>query len=244
MQNLSRLALLFIFSMAKMLALADSVPLITIIEPAEMTLFHDPLLRLHATASDDGGSVKLRIYRLPLDPNTGQSGPPILIALGTNDVDTTIDVSSFSGQLIQFRFLATDSAFQESSVVISGEVSTNESLIPVLTVPGRLVSINSEAVLYVRTDHQSSNFDGNQWLVRRNRKDGSDEDVANITDKAGVDARVTPTGALYAAGRIVNDTLEPPKLYEFDHGDTTVVEDQTANYLKVAGRFAAWNGWI
>lgn len=240
-QAIFPLLLLFTFSTVSMVAIADSAPQITILQPAANSLFHDPVLRLHATAIDDGGPVKLRIYRLPLDPDTGESGPPILVALGTNDVDTSIDVTPFSGQVIQFRFLATDSAFQESSVVISGEVSTNAALTPVLNIPGRLVSINSEAVLYVRTDHQTSNFDGNQWLVRRNRKDGSDEDVANITDKAGVDAHVTPTGALYAAGRIINNSLEAPKLYEFDHGTTTVVEDRIADYLEVAGQFAVWN---
>src|ERR1051326_7152602 len=83
---------------------ADSVPLLTVLEPTENTLFHNRSLRLHAIAVDDGGSVKMKLYRLPIDPAAGGTGTPILIAIGTNEVDARIDVGQFSGQGVQFQF--------------------------------------------------------------------------------------------------------------------------------------------
>jgi len=72
---------------------ADSLPIMTVLEPTENTLFHNRLLRLHAFAVDDTGPAKLKLYQIPIDLATGGSGTPILIAIGTNEIDTRIDVS-------------------------------------------------------------------------------------------------------------------------------------------------------
>jgi hypothetical protein len=236
MKLLFSIAIGMVFFLKAPATSADSVPVVSMVEPIPGALFHNPIVHLHANASDDAGPVKLRVYQIVVD-SSNVEGPQTLIGIGTDEVDATTDVSSYPGQLIEFLFVATDSAFQETRIFTHGVVNTSAALTEVLSLPGEISNwglnppetISSNAVLYVRTDSQTSASDGKHWLVRRNRQNGSDQNIAEIN--YGVSAGyVTRAGALYLMGQ----------LFEFDGVTNTVIANQ-ADYLSVSGSFAIWN---
>jgi hypothetical protein len=233
MQTLLAMTLLFLGS--GMVRGADSAPNLTVLEPVTRTLFHDPILRLHAVASDDTGPAKVRLYRVPLDLSTGRSGTPILIALGTNQVDTIFNVGPFSGQILQFQFTATDSALQEATVFISGEVSTNAALTKVLTVGGRIQTITPDAILF-QTDQQSSPSTSNNFLIKENRHEGSTQKIASITNANDIiyAAFPTPTGAIYMQGG-----FDKKSIVESDGAQFAILDEKPIS-LRGSGHYALW----
>jgi hypothetical protein len=93
MRQLFSLAIGMVFFLKAVSTSADSVPVITMVEPIPSALFHNPIVRVHANASDDAGPVKLRVYQIVVD-SSNVEGPETLIGIGTDEVDATTDVSS------------------------------------------------------------------------------------------------------------------------------------------------------
>lgn len=115
----------------------DEAPSIGVASPANLALA-SPQIPLQASCSDDEPGCRL-------DVTLGTT----LLASGVGAVSQLVNLAAYDGQQLALKFTATDSRQQQTTVTRSLFVETSSLLTPMLTLPGPIVDVDANRVLYV-----------------------------------------------------------------------------------------------
>jgi len=193
----------------------DRPPQLAVLEPTNLTLAR-PQLRVRATASDDDpvGTV-VRVYRYSVRGST-------LLASGTTNLDSVVDLSPWDGMPVDIEFDATDSAGQTTTLHRSVDVVANTNVVEVDRVSGQILDVSADAILFV---------DGSV-LKSKSRLSGVETILFDSQGQPSGDAHLTPYGAIFGSG-------QTSELYEFRDG-TLIDLGQYQGALVAKGNYAIW----
>jgi len=192
----------------------DRPPQLAVLEPTVLALAR-PQLRVRATASDDNpvGTI-IRVYRYWFRGST-------LLASGTTNLDTLVDLSPWDGMPIDIEFDATDSAGQTTTLHRSVDVVANTNVVEIDRVSGQILDVSADAILFI---------DGGV-LKSKSRSSGVETILFDSQGLPLLEAHLTPYGAIFHSG--------PLDLYEFRQG-ALIDLGQYQGALVVKGNYAIW----
>jgi hypothetical protein len=207
----------------------NTSPVLTVVSPSNYDVAR-PTVHVTATCTDDvNGCASIAIDQV----DETQMVVRQLFSGSGADLDFDLSLANAAGGgEVRLRFLAFDGSDQADTVYrVVGTESPDAVLQVVATVPGRVLDVDADRILYL----DSTTADPPVMKVR-DRSSGGDETVGSISSPLQGRAYLTPSGAVFLQKQ---HDFPFSALFEWRNG--TLAALGGAHDLRVAGAFAAYS---
>jgi hypothetical protein len=207
----------------------DRAPMVSVGSPADGTLAR-PVIDIAATCSDDDavGCVSLVA-----------SVNGTALASATNALAQTLNLTAYEGQNISLVLTGTDSIGQRSAVTRSVFVESSALLSVRAVVGGPVWDLSGTRILHVDL---SGTAPALKILDSQTGFTQTLETGPDLVGTWGDYGYLTPSGALYVHGQVINTVYPYAWLYEWRAGVLTQLTGlDSAQSLRLAGNWATYN---
>jgi hypothetical protein len=205
----------------------DSPSELTVISPLDGDVVQTSVL-LFATCLDDVASCSITAH-------IGNT----LLAEGESEINTMVDLTDFDGSQQTIKFSSKDSLNQTTQVVRQIYIENSGTLSFVTKVDGTVLDINSDKILYFRSDSVSGDH---LYIYDRHTEQSTQVAMSQLISLRTSNAFLTPTGAIFVANDL-GGNVTSAKVFDWNNNEMVTYDRvNSASSLTVAGNYAIWNG--